>query len=256
MRRTLLLAGAFLALGAAPPTLPDVPTSTSQPGWSRQGRSLLLYAPDGSLADELGLSHEETPSVTKETRGGVSPDRRAAWTLERKLHWATGRTKMTESLRTLRVYGSSTRALWTDDAVDWPETGEPVQFSEDSTVVLITRRVGEAWRVEARNWMGGSIMQAGPFPRVHSIGLAPKGRFAQIRWSVPDKSDSHTFLDLKTKQRKDLETAELTLGLARIGDDGVVRTGRREALRFELESAAPAPAAPAPAPAPAKPESP
>ena len=234
----LLTLGLTPALGLAPPNLPDMPTATAQPGWSKQGSSLLLYGAEGGLLDEIGLSREETATATRETRGGVSPDRRAAWTLERRLLWTPGRGKLLESRRSLRVYGSSTRPLWSDDAADWPERGDPVAFSQDSMVALVARRLGEAWSVEAREWMGGLILKAGPFPRLDSIGLASGGRFAMMRWSVTDKSDTHTFLDLKAKTRKDIESSELTLGLARFGDDGVVRSGRRDVMNFELEPAA------------------
>ncbi len=81
-----------------------------------------------------------------------------------------------------------------------------------------------------------------------------------IRWSVTDKSDTHTFLDLKAKTRRDVESSELTLGLARFGDDGVVRSGRREVMSFELEgtkqesaAAAASTSAPAALPGPAAP---
>jgi hypothetical protein len=119
--------------------------------------------------------------------------------------------------------------------VDWPEKGEPVAFSNDSKVVLIACHFGESWAVEARDWTGNVKFKAGPFPRLVSIALTPGGRYAVARWGVPDKSDTHSFFDLTTKTRKDIETSELTLGLARIGDDGVVRSGRRDVFRFDMD---------------------
>lgn len=86
--------------------------------------------------------------------------------------------------------------------------------------------------MEARDWAGGTTLKAGPFPRLVSIALTPGGRYAVARWGVPDKSDTHSFFDLWTKARKDIETSDLTLGLARIGDDGVVRSGRRDVFSF------------------------
>ncbi|MCM2303892.1 MAG: hypothetical protein NDJ72_04270, partial [Elusimicrobia bacterium] len=59
--------------------------------------------------------------------------------------------------------------------------------------------------------------------------------YAVARWGVPDKSDTHSFFDLWTKARKDIETSDLTLGLARIGDDGVVRSGRRDVFSFAAD---------------------
>ncbi|MBI3289224.1 MAG: hypothetical protein HYZ74_06875 [Elusimicrobia bacterium] len=236
-----LLLSALLCIGARAadaPALPEVPVSRSTPGWSKQGKSLLLYDQDGALSSEIGLLTEENGAVTREVRGEPSPDGRAAWTIERKRTWNPSRNKLLESRRILKVHGSSGQLLWTDEAVEWPETGDPVIFSSDSKVALIARHLGEAWSVEARDWTGGVILKAGPFPRLVSIGLAGGGDYAMARWAVPDKSDTHSFLDIRNKARKDIETSELTLGLARIGDDGVVRSGRREVFSFAASSAA------------------
>ncbi len=231
----VLLAGSALA---AAPALPDMATSRSTPGWSRQGRSLVLYDQEGNLTGEIGLTREDRGPVTSEVAGEPSPDGRAAWTLDRKMTYNPSRAKLLESRRTLRIHGSTGQTLFTDDETDWPEKGEPVAFSNDSKVVLIAKRGGEAWNVEARDWTGGVIMKIGAFPKLVQIGLAPGGRYAMARWAVPDKSDTHTFMDLWTKTRKDIETQELTLGLARIGDDGVVRSGRRAVFSFAEDAAA------------------
>ncbi|MEK7389461.1 MAG: hypothetical protein AAB036_07170 [Elusimicrobiota bacterium] len=227
-------------LSAQPtPTLPDMPVSRSTPGWSKQGRSLLLHDENGNLSSEIGLSQEDSGPVTREVRGGPSPDARAAWTLERRLTWNSPRTKLLESRRLLKIHGSTGQLLWSDDAADIPEQGDPVAFSNSSKVVLIAKQLGESWGVEARDWAGGLIVKSGPFSKVIAIRLSPAGQYALIRWAVPDKSDTHTFLDLTTKTRKDIETSEMTLGLARIGDDGVVRSGRREVFRFSAEKSTP-----------------
>ncbi len=230
------LLAASLALPAAfaadAPILPDMAVGHSTPGWSKQGRSLVLYDKEGSLSFEIGLLKEESGAVSREVQGDVSPDGAAAWTLERKLTWDRPRGKMLESRRGLKIHGSEGQLLWSDDAVDWPEKGDPVVFSNDSKIILIARHLGESWSVEARDWTGGVKIKAGPFPRLISIALAPGGRYAVARWGVPDKSDTHSFLDLWTQARKDIETSELTLGLARIGDDGVVRSGRRDVFSF------------------------
>jgi len=237
--RALLLAAATAAgtaFAAAPPALPDMPVSHSTPGWSKQGKSLVLYDADGTLANEIGLLREDSGPVTREVQGGVSPDGAAAWTLERKLIWNPYRTKLLESRRTLRIHGTQGQVLWTDDAPDWPEKGDPVAFSRDAKVVLVACHHGESWSVEAKDWTGTTKLRAGPFPRLVSIALAPGGRYAVARWGVHDKSDTHSFLDLWTKTRKDIETSELTLGLARLGDDGVVRSGRRDVFSFSAST--------------------
>ncbi len=235
---TGLLLVALLALPAAAadaPVLPDMAVGHSSPGWSKQGRSLVLYDAEGALASEIGLVREENGVVTREVSGGASPDGAAAWTLERKLTWNASHSKMVESRRLLKIHGSAGQTLWSDESVDWPEKGEPVVFSNDSKVVLIACHFGESWSVEARDWTGGSKLRAGPFPRLVGIALAPGGRYAVARWGVPDKSDTHSFIDLWTKARKDIETSDLTLGLARIGDDGVVRSGRRDVFSFATD---------------------
>ncbi len=234
---------ALLAAALALPTsaaevlaLPEMVVPRSTPGWSKQGKSLVLYDAAGALVFEIGLVREESSTVTREVLGGPSPDGRAAWTLERKLTWSPSRSKLLESHRVLKIHGSTGQTLWSHDAVDWPEKGDPVVFSNDSKVILIACHVDESWSVEARDWTGGSQLQAGPFPRLVSLALTPGGRYAVARWNVPDKSDTHSFFDLWTKTRKDIETSDLTLGLARIGDDGVVRSGRRDVFSFETET--------------------
>ncbi|MCR4295637.1 MAG: hypothetical protein NUW21_08895 [Elusimicrobia bacterium] len=229
----LLLALALaLTASAAPPVLPDMAVGHSTPGWSKQGRSLVLYDAAGELSFEIGLLREDNGPVTREVTGDVSPDGRAAWTLERKLTWNNSRSRLLESRRVLKIHGTAGQTLFSDDAVDLPEKGEPVVFSSDSKVILLALHFGESWSVEARDWTGGTALKAGPFPRLVSIALTPGGRYAVARWGVPDKSDTHSFFDLWTKARKDIETSDLTLGLARIGDDGVVRSGRRDVFNF------------------------
>ena len=224
------------AAAADAPALPDMATSRSTPGWSKQGKSLVLYDSQGALAFEIGLLRDDSGTLSREVSGEPSPDGHAAWTLERRLIWNLSHNKLLESRRTLKIHGSSGQVLWSDDAADWPEKGNPVIFSNDSKVILVARHLGEAWTVEARDWTGGTTLRAGPYPRLVNIGLAPGGRYALARWGVPDKSDTHSFFDLWTKTRKDIETSELTLGLARLGDDGVVRSGRRVVFSFATET--------------------
>jgi len=229
---TLALLLAIPAAAAEAPALPEMAVSRSTPGWSKQGKSLVLYDADGALSFEIGLLREENGSVTREVQGDASPDGAAAWTLERKLTWNPSRSKLLESRRSLKIHGSLGQVLWSDESADWPEKGDPVVFSKDSKTVLVACHFGESWSVEARDWTGVSKLRAGPYPRLVSIALAPGGRYAVARWGVHDKSDTHSFLDLWKNVRKDIETSELTLGLARLGDDGVVRSGRRDVFAF------------------------
>jgi hypothetical protein len=229
---------------AAPVELTDMAPAKAAPGWTRQANSLLLYGDDGGLLQELPLrTPDETGTVSRETLGGVSPDSRLAWTLERRLTWTPGRTKVLDSQRTFKVYGTSGQELWRDSAADLPERGAPVLFSADGKTLLLARRGDDGWRAEARGWMGGTIAALGPYPRLISMALTPNGRFALARWGVPDKSDTHTFLDLATKATKDVQSSELLLGLARIDDDGTVRSGPRVVFSFAPPAVSSAPAA-------------
>lgn len=239
----VLLAGAARAQGddAPAPQLPleEMAPSHSAPGWTRQANSLLLYGDDGSLQQELPLREADeagSGTTTRETRGGVSPDGRMAWTLERRLTWSPGRAKVIESHRVFHLYGSAGAELWREESVDLPERGEPVVFSADGQTLLLAERSGDGFTAEARTWMGQVIATLGQWPRLISIALSPNGRFALARGAVPDKSDTHSFIDLKTKIRREVPSSDLVLGLARVGDDGVVRSGSKIVFSFDLNA--------------------
>jgi len=235
-----LAAGAIARADEAPaPPLPleEMAPSRSTPGWSRQANSLLLYGDDGALAQELPLHEADEAGVgtnSRETLGGISPDAQMAWTLDRRLVWNQGRTKLLESHRLLRTFGAAGAELWRDEGVDVPERGAPVLFSADGKTLLLAKRSDEGWSAEARTWLGQVIASIGPFPRLISMALTPNGRYALARWGVPDKSDTHSFIDLAAKTRRDVPSSDLLLGLARIGDDGVVRSGSKIVFSFEV----------------------
>jgi hypothetical protein len=257
-----LLLAAF-AVAAGPARADDAPaaeTISARPtaGWSRQANSLLLHGGDGALTQELPL-HEPDNSgaslTSRETVGGVAPDATMAWTLDRRLVWSPGRTKLLESHRLFRMYGIEGAELWRDESVDLPERGDAVLFSSDSKTLLLSRRSGDEWTAEARTWMGLSLGVIGPFPRLISMALTPNGRYALARWGVPDQSDTHAFVDLVGKTRRDVSSSDLVLGQARIGDDGVVRSGAKIVFSFEVAASSPpavssptASSAPAPTP--------
>ncbi len=232
---TALLASAF---ATEPPALPDMAPSRNAPGWQRQGNSLLLYDESGELVQEHGLQSSEENAgakiVVNEVTAGASANGRAAWLLERRIGWNYAKSKMLDSRRRLRVFGASGAELWGDSDADAAEQGDPVALSDDGKTALYATRAGVAgsWSLMARDWTGNILMTAGSFPRLMSIALTPNGRFVMARWAVPDKSATHTFLDLKRKLRKDIPSSDMTLGLARVEDDGVVRSGRR--VVFEL----------------------
>lgn len=229
------------ALPGEAPVLADMAPTRSSPGWTKQGSSLLHYDPDGSLSQEIPLRGGDESGPPHEARGGTSSDGRLAWTLESRQVWNPLKSKTAQTRRLLRLYGSNGQELWKDEGVDLPERGEPVIFSADGLTLLLARRTGDEWSVEARTWMGVLRAGVGPFPRLISMALAPGGRFALARWGVLDKSDTHTFFDIAAKKREDVPSSSLLLGLARIGDDGVVRSGSKTVLSFETAvSSAPA----------------
>ncbi|MFI5363957.1 MAG: hypothetical protein ACHQ49_18505 [Elusimicrobiota bacterium] len=240
----LLLAPAARAddAPAPPPALSEMAPSNSTPGWSKQASSLLLYGNDGALTQEIplkSLDEQGAGTTARETIGGVSPDARMAWTLDRRFVYNQGRTKLLESHRLFRTYGTAGTELWNDDAVDLPERGGPVMFSADSKTLLLAKRGDAGWTAEARTWLGQVLASIGPFPRLTSMALTPNGRYALARWAVPDKSDTHTFVDLAGKKRRDVPSSDLILGLARIDDDGVVRSGSKVVFSFEIAASTP-----------------
>ena len=251
MRVRLWAASLLLAVSARaadapapPPALEEMAPSRATPGWSKQASSLLLYGDDGGLAQELPLKtldEQGAGTTSRETLGGVSPDAHMAWTLDRRFVWNQGRTKLLESHRLFRTFGTAGAELWRDDAVDLPERGAPVLFSADSKTLLLAKRGDAGWSAEARTWLGQVVASIGPFPRLISMALTPNGRYALARWGVPDKSDTHTFIDLAAKARRDVPSSDLILGLARIDDDGVVRSGSKVVFAFDVAgSTAPA----------------
>lgn len=240
MRGDRAIALALAALAAAVPAL-------SMPGWSLRANSLLLNGDDGAPAVELPLRGlDGLGTASRETLGGVSPDARMAWTLDRRLIWSPGRARLLESRSLLRAFGSDGAELWRDEAVDLPERGAPVLFSADGEIVLLSKRSGEGFSAEARTWLGQVVATVGPFPRLISMALTPNGRYALARWGVPDTSDTHTFIDLATNARRDVPSSDLILGVARIEDDGAVRSGSKLVFAFAAAPSAPAGDAPAP----------
>lgn len=233
----LTLALALAPAGAADaPPLADMAPARSAPGWAKQGGSLLLYDQEGALIQEVSIRGGDESGLVRDLRGGTSPDGLLAWTLESRQVWNPLKNRTAETRRLLRFFGSSGTELWKDDSVDMPERGEPVLFSADSKTVLIARRALDDWSVEARTWMGELILAIGPFPRLISMELSPNGRYGQARWGVMDKSDTHTFFDLTGRKRQDVPSSDLLLGLARIGDDGLARSGLKIVASFAAAS--------------------
>ena len=138
-------------------------------------------------------------------------------------------------------------------------------YSASGENILLAQRAPKGWLVSVRTYLGIPEWELGPFPELDSMFITPSGRYAMIRWTDPDKSRTHTFLELPTKTRKDIPSGELYLGSAIMWEDGKVTSGKKEVFVFpkpEPEPAAPsvdailstAPAAQAPAEAPPEPK--
>lgn len=269
MRTPAVLAAAFLCLSLSaraavpiPPLRPDdtdnadntlLNDTTNLPlieadvkplkgsGWLRQSASLLYYDSAGDLANEIPLSKEDDGSgVVRDRLGGAAPNGRFAWTLERSTTWNAGRTKKLASKRLLRVYGDDGKELWEAPDADVPEEGDPVRFSQDGTTLLVALHEAGGWTVSARNYLGTTLMDAGPLPQLKVMTLTPGGKYAMIRWLVPDQSATHTFLDLAAKARRDIPSSEFSWTVARVDDDGKVYAGKRLVFDFAAPAAKPA----------------
>ncbi len=225
--------------------------------WARQGSSLVFYDASGELSEEIGLGTWEDSSGSRvnvrEILGGASRAGRFAWTLERVTTWTPDRTKFLESRRSLRLLGSNGKELWKNTDADIPEGGEPLAFSTDGESLIFSWRDARGWTASVRSYLGASLMEAGPFARLEMLALTQNGRYALIRWRVPDKSATHTFLDVARRLRVDIPSSELTLGLARITDEGKVYSGKRFVYDFGKAESEPKPS-PAPKPAAGSPK--
>lgn len=238
---------------------PDVAPAHAA-GWLRQSSSLLYYDETGALANEIGLRSDEESSGTRvnvhEILGGAAPNGRFAWTLDRTTTWSMDRSRVLASRRLLRFFGTNGKMLWSTSEGDVPENGEPIVFSADGETVLAALHPDAGWIVAAKGYLGGTIMDVGPVPRLQLMTLTSNGKYAMVRWLVPDQSATHTFLELPTKTRQDVPSAELFMGLARITEDGKVLSGKKFVFDFAAVPK-PAPAvAPSSAPAQAPPAGP
>lgn len=235
----MLLLSASLAAAQDAPTAP----STSAPaalesarqlpsGWVKRGSSLLFYEADGSLSSEIGLRSSEDGDARKWTvttlRGDASPNGRFAWVLERvESYQRDGGRDHREGRRRLRVLGSSGKELWESGDGDLLEGVSPVLFSEDGEILLVLLRDGRGWRAEVRSYVGATLISVGPLPKVLATQLTGNGRYAMIRWNVPDESATHTFLEIPSRRRLDLPSGGLHLGAARLEQDGKVYSGSK-----------------------------
>lgn len=209
-------------------------------GWAKQASSLLLYDSSSTLVSEIGLGHWEEAVDFRinvlEISGGTSPNRRFAWTLEKNSVWNSSRTKKLEAKRLFRFFGNGGAELWRASDLDASMSDEPVSFSANGELLLVSLHqssgTSSLWKAALKTYVGNTLDEWGPFPVIKKLALTPNGKYALIRWTVPDKSSTHTFVELGTKIRKDMDSGDLILGQARIEDDGKVFTGSKMIFDF------------------------
>lgn len=212
---------------------PDSTSVSSQrtSAWVKQGSSLLFYDQSGALSGEtwLGVSEDSNGSRVnaREIRAGASPNGRFAWTMDKTTVWDPQRTKILETRRRLRFLGTNGKELWLSSDADIPESCDPVIFSGNGENLLLALNSGKGWSVSAKKYTGYTILQVGPLPVLQLMSLTPNGRYALVRWAVPDHSSTHTFLDTETLARKDIPSGELYMGLAHITDEGKIFSGKK-----------------------------
>jgi len=256
-------AAALCAAGERPEDLAGTEeTPGPKPGWLRVAKSLLYYDADGQLANEIGLGRWEDSDPArahvKVIAGGSSPNNRFAWTLDKRTTWNTSKTKLLESTRVLRFFDSSGNELWTEEEADFLPGSDPLVSSQDGEVCLIALRRQSGWFAAVKTYLGNTLWELGPFPRLEALQISPNGRYALARWGDPDRSAVHSFLDLTGRKRQDVPSDRFVLGKAVVDDQGRAFSGKDLVFSFSetalstttVPSVSTAPAkTPAPAPA-------
>jgi len=225
-----------------------------KPGWLRMSKSLLYYDAEGALSGEIGLGRWEEANPTrvhvKVMDGGTSPDNRFAWTLEKRTSWNAPKTKILDSQRVLRFFASNGKELWSEENPDFVPGSAPLVFSQDGEVCLLALRRKEGWFAAVKTYLGNTLWEVGPFPRLEALQISSNGLYGLARWNEPDKSAVHSFLDINGRARQDVASDRFFLGKAAVDDLGRAYSGQELVFSFSppaVSTAAPGsePAAPA-----------
>lgn len=209
----------------------------AEQGWKKAASSLLLQDSSGTIVAEQPLGKWEENRgvrvVIHSVLGGASKDGRFAWTWDEQSAWNFAKTERLERRYELRFFGTGGSELWSTQSAAAPPQGDPLALSDDGETALVAVRLSGGWRVEARNYLGIVNWDLGPFPILETLALTGGGRYGMVRWGEPDKSSTYTFLDLKSKKRRDIPSAEMRLGEAKITEDGRVVSGGKTVFAFE-----------------------
>jgi hypothetical protein len=243
----LLLLAAVGGLMPAAAELPGAEPSGPRRGWRLMSRSLLFFDPEGRLANEIGLGRwEETSGArvkTKVIEGGTSRSGSFAWTLDKRTTWNNLKTKVLEEQRTLRFFDPAGKELWSEEGADSLPDSPPLVFSDEEKTCLVALRRPGGWFAAAKTYLGSTLWEQGPFPKLDALQISSNGRYGLARWNDPEKSSVHSFLDLNRKVRRDVPSDRFLRGRAAIDDQG--RAFSASALVFSFD---PAPASTAAAP--------
>ena len=215
---------------------PDAGTAGPRPGWQHMSKSLLYHDTEGSLSNEIGLGRwEETSGARVKVKvidGGTSPDGSFAWTLDKRTTWNSLKTKVLEDQRTLRFFDPDGNELWSEDGADSVSGSAPLVFSGDGKTCLLALRRPSGWYAAVKTYLGNTLWEVGPFPKLEALQISPSGRYGLARWNDPDKSAAHSFLDLAKKTRQDVASDRFLLGKAAVDDEGRAFSGSALVFSF------------------------
>ena len=231
------VAGGAAATGEGPGELAgSESTPGPKPGWLRMPNSLLYYDADGNLANEIGLGRWEEASQAQVQvaviDGGISPDHRSAWILDKRTSWNSLKTTVLQSQRSLRFFDPDGKELWTEDGADSVPGSAPLVFSDDGKTCLLALRRPAGWYALVKTYPGNTLWEVGPFPRLEALQISPNGRYGLARWNDPDKSAAHSFLDLQSLTRQDVSSDRFRLGKTAIDDQGRAFSGSKLVFSF------------------------
>ena len=202
--------------------------------------SLLYYDSSGSVSDEIGLGRwEDSDSSDLHVRlidATACATNRFAWTLETNTLWNATKTKLKSSKRLLRFWGPDGKEIWNDEEAAFPPAGDPLAFSQDGETCLMALRREAGWFVAAKTYVGNTTWEIGPLPQLKAIQLSSSGRYGLARWTDPDKSATHSFLDLAKRSRRDVPSEKFLLGQASIDDLGRAYAGGQLVFSFDMDT--------------------
>lgn len=233
-------APAAQALSSTPPAAAE-PVEAPHAAWIKQKVSLLYKNADGGIENELPLTHSEETGAARATvhdvTGEVSANGRFAYVFDKNDVWNTSKTKLLERRRSLRVYGSDGNLLWESPNADAPEGQAPLLFSADGETALVLLRKDKGWAAAVRDYLGATLMEIGPYPKIEAAALTANGRYAMVQWLVPDQDAGHTFVDVKKKARKEMPSSDLYMGQAEIDGEGKVWSNKKVVFDFAAPEA-------------------